>query len=389
MRILGIETSADDTGVALIEADGTFGADFNFKVLGNAVASQSVHASYGGIFPAIAKREHAKNLVPTLEKVLREAKALEAGAASNVAHVRELLVREPEIFEHLDAFLKKYDPPEVDAIAVTVGPGLEPCLWTGINLARVLADVWDIPVVGVNHMEGHLIMSMMEIRSPSSGAMMNFDYPALALLVSGGHTELILMKALGEYQYIGRTRDDAAGEAFDKIARMLELPYPGGPAIARLAAEAREKNLPSDIKLPRPMLNEDNFDFSFSGLKTAVLRLLESDWQGKTLPLEIKAEIAREVEDTITEVLVEKTVHAAEEYGVSAVIMSGGVSANSHIRSELTARLQAASCQMLVCPPEFSTDNGLMIALSGYFYALNKEFAEPSALTANGQLKLG
>ena len=392
MRILGIETSADDTGVALIEANGPFGTGFKFEVLGNTVSSQS-HAEYGGIYPNMAKREHAKNLVPTLERTLREGRILRAGAVSNVAHVKDLLAREPEIFEHLTPFLSKYERPDIDAIAVTVGPGLEPCLWTGINLARVLADVWDMPVVPVNHMEGHLLMSTINFgqnpdtsrfREVSGLGLHAFTLPTIVLLVSGGHTELLLMKALGDYQYIGRTRDDAAGEAFDKVARLLDLPYPGGPQISRLAEEARKRRLEPLVKLPRPMITTNDYDFSFSGLKTAVERFVSThEWQSLD-----RERIAREVEDAITDVLVYKTLRAVEEYGVSSVVMSGGVSANKHIREELNRKLKAVSCQLLVCPPEYSTDNGLMIALAGYFHALNKEFADPSSLVADGNLML-
>ena len=401
MRILGVETSCDDTGIALIEADGEVGSDFNFKILGNALASQAaLHATYGGVFPAMAKREHAKNLVPVLTASLREADVLKEKHTDISVHERDLektLEREPELLAQLVPFLEQHKKPDVDAIAVTYGPGLEPCLWVGVNFARALGAAWDIPVVAVNHMEGHIMMSMIdtsgdrisryrEIRSPDifTGKLENFEFPALALLVSGGHTELVLMRKFGQYEIVGRTRDDAAGEAFDKVARMLELPYPGGPHISRLAEEARGKDQESEIKLPRPMMNDDNFDFSFSGLKTAVLRLVEN----KTVSDDTKKQIAREFEDAVADVLVGKTLRAVEEYGANAVILGGGVSANKHMRSELDRRLKAEGCELLVCPPEFSTDNGLMIALVGYFHALKKEFAAPETLSANGSLRL-
>ena len=356
MKILGIETSADDTGIALIEAEGTFGADFNFKILANEVNSQKIHAEYGGIYPNLAKNEHAKNLPLLLEKVLGSGK----------------------------------ERPAIDAIAVTVGPGLEPCLWTGINFAQELSKKWDIPIVPVNHMEGHILISMMEIRPPSLDKLATFEFPALALLVSGGHTELILMKKFGAYEYLGRTRDDAVGEAFDKVARLLDLPYPGGPEISRIAESARSQKLKADFTLPRPMMHEDNYEFSFSGLKTALQRLGAVN---QPRPLD-KEKIAREFEDAVTDILVYKTLRAVEEYGASAVVLGGGVSANKHIRGELRSKLLASSCKLLVCPAEYSTDNGLMIALAGYFHlpaqagALKKEFVEPEKLTANGNLKL-
>ncbi|KKW06279.1 MAG: putative tRNA threonylcarbamoyladenosine biosynthesis protein Gcp, partial [Candidatus Kaiserbacteria bacterium GW2011_GWC2_49_12] len=198
--------------------------------------------------------------------------------------------------------------------------------------------------------------------------------PAVTLLISGGHTELILMKEWMQYEYLGRTRDDAVGEAFDKVARMLGLPYPGGPHISRLAEDARQNNLPRTITLPRPMLKEDTYDFSFSGLKTAVLRFTE---QQQT-----------QFEDAVTEVLIAKTIRAVEEFGVNTVVVGGGVSANTHIRLRLTEALAEAGVKLLLCPVEYSTDNAVMIALAGYFHALKKEFAEPDTLRASGNLLL-
>lgn len=355
MKILGIETSADDTGIALIEAEGKFGPDFRFEILANEVCSQKIHAEYGGIYPNLAKREHTQNL-PLLLKKVRDVSSTVLDTADGKSNV--------------------------DVIAVTVGPGLEPCLWTGIIFAQELSKKWHVPIVPVNHMEGHILISMME-----EGEFAQFDLPALALLISGGHTELILMKDFRRYEYLGRTRDDAVGEAFDKVARLLGLPYPGGPHISRLAEAARNSNLEPDFKLPRPMIDSDNYDFSFSGLKTAVARELQK-WQGKTLPLEVKKQIALEFEDAAAEVLVAKTLRAADEFGAHAVVLGGGVSANKHIRSELASKLETVGSKLLVCPSEYSTDNGLMIALAGYFHALKKEFADPSTLKANGTLKL-
>ena len=356
MRILGIETSADDTGIALIEAEGAYCTDFSFKVLANEVSSQNVHAEYGGIYPNLAKREHAKNLPLLLEKM-------------PVSHV-----------------YNSCDIHAIDAIAVTVGPGLEPCLWEGIEFAKKLAVQWHVPIVPVNHMEGHIVISMMDLRNPSLGELATFEFPALALLVSGGHTELILMKSFGQYEYIGRTRDDAAGEAFDKVARLLGLPYPGGPEISRLAEHARKTHeaSPRGFKLPRPMMHENSYDFSFAGLKTAAERLIKS----KPLQSLGREKLACEFEDSVTDVLVYKTLRAVEEYGANAVVMGGGVSANKHIRSVLSSKLEAVSSKLLVCPPQFSTDNGLMIAIAGYFHALKNEFEDPKSLSANGNWKL-
>lgn len=358
MKILGIETSADDTGVALIETSGSFEKHFSFKILGNALASQTeIHQEYGGIYPNLAKREHNRNLPLVLKKAL---------ADSEITTSQET-------------------NPRIDAIAVTVGPGLEPCLWQGITLAQKLAKEWEVPVVATNHMEGHILISMMEF-SENEGRLPALEFPALALLVSGGHTELILIKAIGEYEYIGRTRDDAVGEAFDKVARTLGLPYPGGPEISRLAETARKSSEMTShwISLPRPMMHENSYEFSFSGLKTAVARHIEKH----SLQSYDRERIAREFEDAVTDVLVYKTLRAVEEYGVGTVIMGGGVSANKHIRLCLAEALAKAGAELSVCPPQFSTDNGLMIALAGASHALKNEYTEPKNLTANGNLKL-
>lgn len=382
MNVLGIETSCDESAVCLVEAEGSFGTEFRFKVLGNALASQAkLHAQYGGVFPNLAKREHAKALVPLLEHMLKEAGGPQA-RPQPIPDLSEVLHREPELLEKLVPFLQTHGKPNIDAIAVTHGPGLEPALWVGVNFAKALSLAWDIPIVATNHMEGHIVLS-----AASESGFKEFEFPALALLISGGHTELVLMKAFGEYEVVGQTRDDAVGEAFDKVARLLGLPYPGGPEISRLAKEAREKNMPRTVTLPRPMLREDNFDFSFSGLKTAVLRIAEAH---QPVADDMKKEIAREFEDAAADVIVGKTLRAAEEYGCGAIIVGGGVSANAHIRNELKHKLEETGlAQLLVPPPALATDNALMIALAGYFHALHQEFADPTTLAAHGNLALG
>ena len=246
MRVLAIESSADESGVSVIEASGDFGADpirepqaasngagFSFTILGNAVASQiATHAQYGGIYPNMAVREHQKNFVPLLETVLKEAGMLVAGGTT--ADIDEILTRETDLRGHLVEFFKKYSRPDIDAVAVTHGPGLEPTLWVGINFAKALAHAWQLPLVAINHMEGHIMMSASE-----DGALVKFKFPLLSLLISGGHTELVLSREWMQYELIGQTRDDAVGEAFDKVARLLGLPYPGGPEISHLASQAR------------------------------------------------------------------------------------------------------------------------------------------------------
>src|SRR3989338_2046528 len=390
MKILGIETSCDESAVCLIEAEGAFDTNFRFEVLGNALISQvAVHAPYGGVFPNLAKREHARNLVPLLSDVLRQAKNPQGDALRVFPELQEMLAREPELFLALGEFLKTHGRPDIDAIAVTHGPGLEPALWVGVNFARALSLVWGIPIVPVNHLEGHIAMAAMNIQNDEHSSILQntsmigrlhvFEFSAIALLISGGHTELDLVERWPTFKTIGETRDDAVGEAFDKVARMMGLPYPGGPEISRLAARARmnadstqivaDKNTQTSgahlresashprtsASLPRPMIYEPNFDFSFSGLKTAVLRLVKD----RDLTEDEKMSIAREFEDAAADVLVMKTLRAIEEYGCETVLVGGGVSANTHIRLCLAEALAEAGVQLLLPSPEWATDNAL------------------------------
>ncbi len=389
MRILGIETSCDETGVCIIEADGGFeqknGTSFSYTILGNALLSQTeTHAPYGGVFPNLARREHEKNLVPMLKKALEESALLLQGSTlytrSNLVNIA--LARETELLSQLMEFLKTHGKPEIDVIAVTHGPGLEPALWVGVNFAKALAAAWQLPIVPVNHIEGHIVLSAVE-----DDHLAKFKFPLLSLLISGGHTELVLSKEWIQYEILGQTRDDAVGEAFDKVARLLGLPYPGGPEISRLATEAREQNLSRTIELPRPMIDSDDYDFSFSGLKTAVRKVVEAHGP---LTESIKIEIAREFEDAAADVLVAKTMRAIEEFGAQTILVGGGVSANTHIRNHLAASIKdyGYDTKLLVPPPELATDNALMIALAGYFRAVKKEFIEPDMIRANGNLKL-
>ena len=390
MKILSIETSCDETAIALIDAHGEFsgkagGKDFSYKVLGDAMISQAAqHAEYGGVFPNLAKREHGRNLVPVLQETLRKAGVLVEGPGvdeATIARTKTILEREQELYEYLAEFLRGYMKIDVDAIAVTHGPGLEPALWVGINFTKALAEAWHLPIIPVDHMEGHITVSAMR-----DGHVGNVEFPALALLVSGGHTELILMKGWMEYEMLGATRDDAAGEAFDKTARILGLTYPGGPEIAKFAAEARAKKLPRTTKLPRPMIDDKSFEFSFAGLKTAVSREVE---KRGTLDEDARLELAREIEDAITDVLVKKTVAAADVHGARSVIVGGGVSANQHLRTTLSEKLSAAGVDSVLFPPvDLSTDNAVMIGLAGYFRAQQNQYANPESLRAAGNLKL-
>lgn len=383
MKILAIETSCDETAVCIMEAEGDFGPDFRFNILGNALYSQvEAHAPYGGVFPNLAKREHERNLVPLLVSALERAGMVRKGRNPAHPELGNILSRERELLAALLPFIEEYEKPDVDAIAVTAGPGLEPALWVGVNFARALASVWNLPVVPVNHMEGHVLLSMV-----AGDRLAKFEFPALALLISGGHTELVLSKEFGSYELIGATRDDAVGEAFDKVARMLGLPYPGGAALSTLAHEARETGAAPRFTFPRPMLNQDNFDFSFAGLKTEVRKHIPKD---DAEPEETRREIARGFEDAVTEVLVRKTLAAAERFGANTIVVGGGVSANRRIREELRSAIGRAGnpAKLLIPPPEYATDNAIMIAIAGYFRARRGMYADPASLRASGNLPL-
>lgn len=379
MRILSIETSCDETALSIVEVNGN-----TVTFLANALISQiNIHSAYGGVFPVLAKREHQKNLTPLLKQVLSEAGMNVAKSPSPTNEdIVALLAKEKELARDLLPFLASLQTPPIDIISVTYGPGLEPALWVGINCARALSIAWNVPIVPSNHMEGHILIALLR-RSNEQLPISNFKfskkekasasavshtlhapaYPALALLISGGHTELVHIEKEKSYTIVGQTLDDAVGECFDKIARTLSLPYPGGPEISRLADIARKKNINSPEKLPRPMLHSDNLDFSFSGLKTAVLYLTQKIG---TLTEEIKQGIAREAEEAITDVIIAKTRKAIETYGSETLIIGGGVIANAHLREALTKLAQEKNITAHIPLISHSTDNALMIALAGY-----------------------
>lgn len=386
MIILSIETSCDETAISIVSAVGDF-PHAQYKILGNSLFSQiDIHREYGGVFPAVAKREHAKMLVPCLQDSLRDAELLLKSASvlsqAQTEKLHEILHREPGLGDVLIAFLENNSKPPVDLIAVTSGPGLEPALWVGINFARALSCIWDIPLVPINHMEGHILSSVF-----TNDSIPQISFPALALLISGGHTELDLMKEWGDYTCIGETRDDAVGEAFDKVARMLGLQYPGGPEISSRAQRAREEGLPSFVKLPRPMLDSDDMDLSFSGLKTAVRYAIE----GKTLSEDEVASIAREFENAVTEVLLKKVERAIEHHNIQTLIVGGGVSANTFIRESFMAHFKEAYPSLVIYFPEknLSTDNSVMIAFAGHAQIHTaRPYSELGELSADGNLSL-
>ena len=394
MRILAIETSCDETAVSILECSGGFDAP-TFSVLGTGLFSQAhLHEKYGGVFPALAKREHQKNLVPLLEIALGEAK-LDVGETFSVdeATLVTILTHEQELLSQLTAYFASHNKiPDIDAIAVTQGPGLEPALWVGINFAKALSYVWKKPLIPVNHMEGH-IFSVLLNSSISYQLSATIAFPALALLVSGGHTELQLVHDWLSYERLGETRDDAVGEAFDKVARLLGLPYPGGPQISKLAAEARAENAKAyNITLPRPMIKSDDYDFSYAGLKTAVLYATKEHGDMDDI---YKKEMAREFEDAAVDVLVAKTKKALEEHAPKTFIVGGGVIGNQYLRERLTALIADVSPETTILLPtkELSTDNAVMIGIAGYFrYEKTPSgygvFDPSQTLKASGTLRL-
>ncbi len=368
MKILGIETSCDDTAISVIEAKKA-NPQKNWpgvKILSSLVSSQEkLHAPYGGVFPSLAKREHQKNITPLLLRSLEEAHCLKKTKTPDkqkIKKVENILKRNPELFQNLQPFLENYQIKGIERLAVTTGPGLEPCLWVGVNLAKALSFYFNLPVIKANHIEGHILSNWL---FPIKYAPL----PLVALIVSGGNTQLFLIKEFGKYKLIGETRDDAAGECFDKTARLLGLVYPGGPEIAKYAEQFnKEKGL--NISLPRPMINDKNFDFSFSGLKTAVLYDCK---KRKKISPEYVIEMAHEIQEAVVEVLLKKTMKAAEKYQAQAVLIGGGVSANKNLRQGLKEECAKRGLIYFIPDPRFSMDNAAMIALIGALSSSEKE----------------
>ncbi|MDD3292760.1 MAG: tRNA (adenosine(37)-N6)-threonylcarbamoyltransferase complex transferase subunit TsaD [Candidatus Pacebacteria bacterium] len=363
MKILGIETSCDDTCISVIKDN---------KILSNLVSSQEkVHAQYGGVFPSLAKREHQTNIVPLLIKGLKQSKSIiKTKNVDNkkIEKVKKILERNPELFNNLKPFLENYEIKGIDRVAITIGPGLEPCLWVGVNLAKALSFYFNLPIVKINHIEGHIMASLITNKT---------NYPAIALIVSGGNTQLILIKEKGKYKIIGETRDDAAGECLDKTARILGLGYPGGPNIAKYASKFKKPKY--NIKLPRPMINDNNLDFSFSGLKTAVLYETKKT---KNVSEDYKIEMAYEIQNAVIDVLLKKTIKAFNKYKAKTIILGGGVSANKELRKRFKKEFKD-NCLF----PEFkySMDNAVMIAFTGKY---SKKEIKWNKLNVNSNLNI-
>ena len=368
MIILGIETSCDETAASIISADKK-----RLKALSNTVSSQvKLHSKWGGVVPNLAAREHLKNIIPVLKTAFAEAG-------------------------------KK--PREIDLIAVTQGPGLIPALLIGADAARILSYVWKKPLLGIHHIEGHIYANFI---FDKIGGISNFEFrisnfPILCLVVSGGHTQLILMKNHLNYEIVGQTLDDAAGEAFDKVARILGLGYPGGPIVAQMATKIKNHKSKIKINLPRPMINSNNLNFSFSGLKTAVLYAVKK-FQGSTLKNKkvepwknYTTEMCYEFQQAVIDVLISKTIKAAKKYNPKTIMLAGGVSANRELRKQMEKAVKNNCPNSLFIIPDskYCIDNAAMIAAAGYFRWQNmspaqrkKSFNNWKILQADANLKL-
>ena len=339
MYILGIETSCDDTAAAVLEAKGR-----RFRILSNVISSQiEIHRKYYGVVPEIAAREHVLHIIPVVNEALEKA---------GIGYKK------------------------LSALAITSGPGLITSLVTGVETAKTLAYVWQKPLISVNHIAGHISANYIKPLGP-------IKFPALGLTVSGGHTNLVLIKDYGSYKIIGETLDDAAGEAFDKGAKMLDIGYPGGPIVSRLAE--KYKGAPN-LKFPRPMLNSPDFNFSFSGLKTAMLYQIQKDRSYKKRV----NEYCKELEEAIVETLIKKTIKAAKRYKVKTILLSGGVSANKRLRQQLPLEIKNNLPGVGFNMPdlEYTTDNAAMVAMAGYYKFQKKQFTPWVKIKENCNLEL-
>lgn len=357
MNILGIDTSCDETTASVVKIDKD-----DIRIKSNIISSQvKLHEKFGGVYPTIAKREHQKNLVPTVKKALEEAEVLKKEKRNlKKKKIKSILKREKTLSKATIDFLKKYTA-DIDKIAITQGPGLDPCLWIGINFAKTLSFSWRKPTVPINHIEAHLLSPLLKLKSKEEFKSL---LPACALVVSGGHTQLVLVKDIKKYKVLGATKDDAAGECFDKTARILGLSYPGGPKIAK---KAKKEGM--DFDLPRPMINSGDYNFSFSGLKTAVLYKHKEQKESTKQKEKYINGMSKEIQNSIVEVLVSKTTQAVKEFKVKSVMIGGGVAANQKLREELKKAIRENDLNIPFHAPSsrLCTDNAAMVALMGAF----------------------
>ncbi|MBI4089643.1 MAG: tRNA (adenosine(37)-N6)-threonylcarbamoyltransferase complex transferase subunit TsaD [Candidatus Levybacteria bacterium] len=361
MKILAIETSCDETSAAIIEASPK---DKKVKLLSNVVSSSlELHSKTGGIIPEVAAREQVKYIIPVIKQALIESNLYPQ--ASNINFQSSTLYR-----------------PDIDAIAVTVGPGLIGSLLVGVETAKTLAYLWRKPVIPINHLLGHIYANFISVMVNGKWQMANILFPAISLIVSGGHTDLVLMKKHNDFEWLGGTRDDAAGEAFDKIGRLLNLPYPGGPAIEKLS----ERGDVNRFTFPRPMFGSKDFDFSFSGLKAAVWREVNKLNKVRFLTgPRVTADICASVQKSIIEVLVKKTLKATKQYKAKSILLGGGVAANNKLRKQFEFKIKNSKLKIQFFAPakNLCTDNAAMI---GAYAAFNYKPQDPKTITANPEL---
>ena len=352
MVILSIETSCDDTGVSLIKASSK--KEVTFEIISNIVSSQvEIHKKWGGVYPLMAKREHQKNIIPIFKRTIKDWKAF-SSKKNKIENLDIIFKKDPDFLKKIKPFLEETKKPKIDAVAITEGPGLEPCLWTGVNFARAISYSFDIPLIPVNHIEAHILSSLLYKKDNKKYILNTKEkFPAIGLIVSGGHTQIIFIKKIGDYKILGETRDDAAGECLDKTARILGLSYPGGPEIAKKAEKFKGN---PKITLPRPMVYSKNYDFSFSGLKTAVLYKKQ---RGKVnVP-----EMCKEIQQSVIDVLIKKTLSAAKEYNAKSILLGGGVVANKELRKQFKKR----SKNVIFPEKMFCMDNAAMIGVASFF----------------------
>ena len=398
MNILAIETSCDETALSIINTAESTDFQPQFEILSDLVISQiDTHIPYGGVFPALAKREHAKNLVPLLESSLRKAGLYQARTETNSVNetmkssLATVLEREPELYTTLINLIEKIERPNIDMIMVTYGPGLAPALWVGVNFARALSVLWNIPIIPVNHMEGHITSTILKDDYTEQKHVLTdfseFSFPMIALLISGGHTQLVLVRDWADYEIIGETIDDAVGEAFDKVARMLDMEYPGGPKVSMAAKKGDPNEL---ISLPRPMINTKDFQFSFSGLKTAVRYLIEDLKKSENFNEQIINDMCFEFEQAVTEVLLKKTQKAVDTYNAKGIIIAGGVSANQFITNAFKEYANNEGIAFYNPHKKLCGDNSLMIATAGVINLWKQKTATvpEEELVAVGNLKI-
>lgn len=383
MRVLGIETSCDETAAAVVE---TTNEALTVRLLSNVVRSQiDLHAQYGGVVPNLAKREHERLLSTITLQALAEARLTptQLKTSTDGSALAPFFERNQALWETFQRDILPLSKPDIDLIAVTNGPGLEPALWVGVTFARALASYWNIPIVGIDHMEGHISANFIE--QEDRERLSEKSFPFLALTISGGHTQLVLMREPLQYELLGETVDDAAGEAFDKVARMLGLPYPGGPSIAMAAKDGS----PNAFDLPRPMAHSGDYNFSFSGLKTAVRYIL--DEMDETTRNQAVADMAASFQQAVIDTVVTKTIRAANEYGVATVVLAGGVAANTNLRTQLGNAVEKETGATYRVPPiTLATDNAAMIAARGALGALaNEATVDPTKISVDSNKQIG